>query len=109
MNSIGSETGGAGKGSIGACLSGFTLAMLLTAAAFGLVLFGGGLGPRVILIGIFAAAAVQILVHLHFFLHLDGSSAARWNVTALVFTILILALYVGGTLWIMFNLNSRMM
>jgi cytochrome o ubiquinol oxidase subunit IV len=52
---------------------------------------------------------VQILVHLHFFLHLDGSSAARWNVTALVFTILILALYVGGTLWIMFNLNSRMM
>jgi len=109
MNSSGSETGGAGKGSIRACVSGFTLAMLLTAAAFGLVMFGGGLGSRVVLIGIFSAAAVQILVHLRFFLHLDGSSSARWNVMALVFTILILALYVGGTLWIMFNLNARMM
>jgi cytochrome o ubiquinol oxidase operon protein cyoD len=33
---------------------------------------------------IFAAANVQILVHLHFFLHLDASSAMRWNLLALI-------------------------
>jgi len=27
-----------------------------------------------------AAAVMQILVHLHYFLHLDASSAMRWNV-----------------------------
>jgi cytochrome o ubiquinol oxidase subunit IV len=55
------------------------------------------------------AGIVQILVHLHYFLHLDTSSAARWNLLAMMFTLLILALFVGGTLWIMFNLNYRMM
>ena len=59
--------------------------------------------------GIFGAAALQILVHLHYFLHLDTSSTMRWNVLALVFTVLILVLFVGGTLWIMANLNYRMM
>jgi cytochrome o ubiquinol oxidase operon protein cyoD len=46
---------------------------------------------------------------LHYFLHLDTSSAARWNVLALIFTFLIMILFVGGTLWIMSNLNYRMM
>ena len=61
------------------------------------------------IVAIFAAGLVQILVHLHYFLHLDVSSAARWNVVALIFTILILTLFVGGTLWIMWTLNYRMM
>ena len=102
-------SGGAGKGSVRNCLTGFILSLLLTGIAFALVMNGGGLGRLVILVGIFSTAAVQILVHLRFFLHLDGSSAARWNVLALVFTALILILFVGGTLWIMFNLKYRMM
>ena len=61
------------------------------------------------LAGIFSAGIVQILVHLHYFLHLDTSSASRWNVLALIFTLLIMVLFVGGTLWIMYTLNYRMM
>jgi cytochrome o ubiquinol oxidase operon protein cyoD len=48
-------------------------------------------------------------VHLHYFLHLDTSSTARWNVLAIIFTLIIMVLFVGGTLWIMYNLNYRMM
>ena len=72
-------------------------------------MISGALSRSAVLVGIFCAAVAQILVHLHYFLHLDTSSAARWNVLALVFTVLIMVLFVGGTLWIMSNLNYRMM
>ncbi|MEJ2726659.1 MAG: cytochrome C oxidase subunit IV family protein, partial [Deltaproteobacteria bacterium] len=62
-----------------------------------------------LLFAVIAAAVVQMLVHLHYFLHLNRSSAQRWNVLALLFTVLILCLFVGGSLWIMYNLNYRMM
>ena len=56
------------------------------------------------LLGIFAAAVVQILVHLHYFLHLDSSSEARWNVMILIYTVLIMIIFVGGSIWIMYSL-----
>jgi cytochrome o ubiquinol oxidase operon protein cyoD len=62
-----------------------------------------------VFVGIYGATIFQILVHLHYFLDFDTWSAARWNVTALVFNLLIIILFVGGTLWIMSNLNYRMM
>ncbi len=82
---------------------------MLTAFAFALVWKGGGLPRSTVLASIWGAALLQILVQLHYFLHLDRSSAARWNVTALVFTLMVLLLFVGGTLWIMADLNARMM
>lgn len=44
-----------------------------------------------------------MMVHLRYFLHLDTSSAARWNILTLAFTLLIMALFVGETLWIMYH------
>jgi len=102
------DSTGVSRGSLKSYLTGFVLALILTAIPFALVM-SGGWSPAVTLIGIFSAAVVQILVHLHYFLHLDTSSASRWNVLALMFTLLILTLFVGGTLWIMHNLNYRMM
>jgi cytochrome o ubiquinol oxidase operon protein cyoD len=102
------ETTGASKGSFRSYATGFVLAIVLTILAFALVM--SGVLPRsATLFGIFGAAIVQMLVHLHYFLHLDTSSAARWNVLALVFTLLIMILFVGGTIWIMYNLSYRMM
>ncbi len=99
---------GVSRGSLKSYLTGFVLSLILTAIPFAMVM-RGTLSPAAALAGIFSAAIVQILVHLHYFLHLDTSSAARWNVVALIFTILIMILFVGGTLWIMSNLNYRMM
>ncbi|MFZ0241566.1 MAG: cytochrome o ubiquinol oxidase subunit IV [Desulfobacterales bacterium] len=99
---------GAGRGSLSAYLTGFILSVILTAFAFGVVM-SGALSYSAAMFCIFGAAVLQILVHLHYFLHLDTSSAARWNVMAFTMTLLIMTLFVGGTLWIMFHLKERMM
>jgi cytochrome o ubiquinol oxidase subunit IV len=99
---------GVSRGSLKSYLTGFVLSLILTAIPFALVM-SGTWSPAATLAGIFCAGLVQILVHLHYFLHLDTTSAARWNVLAMMFTLLIIALFVGGTLWIMHSLNYRMM
>jgi cytochrome o ubiquinol oxidase subunit IV len=109
MNRTPIDSAGAGRGSFKSYAAGFILSILLTAIAFALAMQGGGLPRWIVLIGIFGAAILQILVHLHYFLHLDTSSAAHWNMLALVITLLIMILFVGLTLWIMSNLNYRMM
>ncbi|TDF66455.1 cytochrome o ubiquinol oxidase subunit IV [Cupriavidus sp. L7L] len=87
---------------------GFILAVILTVIPFKLVM-DGSLDKGMILWIILGMAAVQILVHLKYFLHLDTSSDQRSNVIALLFTALILVIVVAGSLWIMHNLNTNMM
>jgi cytochrome o ubiquinol oxidase operon protein cyoD len=108
MDHAGIESTGASNGSFRSYATGFILAIVLTVLAFALVM-SGVLSRSATLFCIFGAAIVQMLVHLHYFLHLDRSSAARWNVFALLFTLLILIIFVGGTIWIMYNLSYRMM
>ncbi len=103
------NSGGAGTGSLKSYTIGFLLSVMLTVFAFAVVIKGAALPRWFVWTGIGFAAVVQILVHLHYFLHLDSSSEARWNVLALIFTVLIMILFVGGTLWIMYDLNVRMM
>ncbi len=103
------DRAGAGRGSFKSYTIGFILSILLTVIAFALATQSGGLPRWTILTGIFGAAVLQILVHLHYFLHLDTSSTARWNILALVITLLIMILFVGLSLWIMADLNYRMM
>ena len=102
------DSTGASRGSLKSYAIGFVFSLVLTVIPFALVM-SSGISHSVVLFGIFGAAITQILVHLHYFLHLDTSSAARWNVLALLFTLLIMILFVGGTLWIMYHLNYRMM
>jgi cytochrome o ubiquinol oxidase subunit IV len=99
---------GASRGSLKSYLTGFVLSLILTAIPFALVM-SGTWSSSVILAGIFSAGIVQILVHLHYFLHLDTSSAAGWNMLAIIFTLLIMVLFVGGSIWIMNDLHYRMM
>jgi cytochrome o ubiquinol oxidase subunit IV len=108
MNQADIDSGGASRGSFDAYFTGFILSIALTVIAFGLVMSGEA-SRKVMLWGICSAGIVQILVHLHYFLHLDVSSEKRWNVLALLFTFLIMTIFVGGTLWVMYTLNCRMM
>ena len=87
---------------------GFILAVILTVIPFKIVM-DGTMDKGTILWIILGMAAVQILVHLKYFLHLDTSSEQRSNVIALLFTALILVIVVAGSLWIMHNLNTNMM
>lgn len=102
------ENMGAGHISTKHYIIGFVLAILLTGAsfAFAMIHFTSLTWP---IIGLSVAAILQMLVHLHYFLHLDKSSEQRWNVLALAFTALLLFIFVAGTMWVMYTLNSRMM
>ena len=95
-------------GSVGGYIAGFVLSVLLTAASFGLVL-GGLLPPRTELVSLAALAFVQIVVHLIYFLHMNGSSSQRWNVLAFSFTVLVAAIVIVGSLWVMHNASLNMM
>jgi cytochrome o ubiquinol oxidase subunit IV len=107
MNQAPLESLGASKENLRSYLIGLTLALILTGISFGLVM-SGVLSTWATLLAIFLAAFAQILVHLYYFLHVDASVEARWNVWALLYTVLIMALFVGGGLWIMYNLHWRM-
>ena len=100
------DRSGAGRGSFKSYAAGFILSIVLTVIAFAVVMSDTLSGTAALSV-IFVAAVVQILVHLHFFLHLDASSAMRWNVLALLLAVLIMTLFVWGTLWIMSHLNYR--
>jgi len=88
-------------------LIGFALALILTGIPFALVAINP-LSRATTLIIIGVAAAIQMLVHLRYFLHLDLTSTPRENLVAIVFTAILIVLMVGGSFWIMFDLHNRM-
>jgi cytochrome o ubiquinol oxidase subunit IV len=100
--------GGGAHGDVKSYLIGFFLSVVLTALPFGLVMSGSlphGTAAPVC----FAFAAVQIVVHLIYFLHMNPKSSRSWNGAAFVFTLIILLILVVGTLWVMHNMNINMM
>lgn len=87
---------------------GYGLALLLTAAAFGLVWLHllSGRNAFYVVLGLGLA---QMLVHFRCFLHIDLRRNSRPDLQLLLFSAVIIALMVGGTLVVLFNLHGRMM
>jgi cytochrome o ubiquinol oxidase operon protein cyoD len=83
------------------------LALVLTAIPFSLVATRA-LRRSLALIVIAVAAVLQVLVHQRYFLHLDLKSRRDENVLAITFAALLVFVMIGGTLWIMLDLNERM-
>ena len=54
-------------------------------------------------------AAVQIVVHMVYFLHMNTKSEGGWSMLALIFTIMLLFIMLSGSLWVMYHLNHNMM
>lgn len=109
MDQIHNENMGTGHITNKNYILGFVLAVVLTLASFGLVVFKESISKPAIIILLFVLAVLQMLVHLYYFLHLNKSSEQRWNVIAIAFTALLLFIFVGGTIWVMYTLNTRMM
>ena len=89
-------------------LTGLALALVLTVIPFGIIYLGLMARPGALVV-IAAAAVLQILVHLRWFLHIDLARTPRENLLALAFTGVLIFIMVGGSLWIMFDLHARMM
>ena len=85
---------------------GLALAILLTATSF----FVAGtdlVWQPSIPVAIVVLAIAQMGVHLVFFLHITTGPDNTNNVMALAFGLMIVFLVIGGSLWIMANLNHN--
>jgi cytochrome o ubiquinol oxidase operon protein cyoD len=67
------------------------------------------LWPPGVPVGLIVLAFAQIGVHLVFFLHLGSGADNTNNILALAFGMLIIFLVIGGSCWIIANLNDNMM
>lgn len=95
-------------GTLKSYLIGFTSSLLLTAASFATVLSGLLAGQQLIY-ALVALALTQAVIQLIFFLHVGQEAKPRWETLVFYFMLLILMIVAGGSLWIMFDLNDRMM
>ncbi len=90
-------------------MTGFVLSVILTTIPFWLVMGNVFQKPSTTIMVILAFAAVQIVVHMVYFLHMDAKSEGGWNMLALVFTAVLVVITLSGSLWVMYHLNTNMM
>lgn len=89
-------------------LIGYVAALVLTGAAFAIVHWPM-LAPGTTYAAVLGLALVQTVVQFRCFLHIGLKRSARDDLQLILFSSLIIALMVGGTLVILFNLRHRMM
>lgn len=99
----------ADHGSLKSYATGFVLAVILTAIPFWLVMGkvfnSSGTAAFVLL----ALAAVQIVVHMVYFLHMNTRSEGGWSMLAMIFTVMLVVILLAGSVWVMYHLNHNMM
>lgn len=86
---------------------GFVSSVVLTATAY--LLATRGRADSNVLVGLLAGLAiVQFLVQMVFFLHVGEERKPRWKLMVMWLMLAVVLILVGGSIWIMNNLNYRM-
>ncbi|MEM7081359.1 MAG: cytochrome o ubiquinol oxidase subunit IV [Pseudomonadota bacterium] len=99
---------GVAHGNVKQYVLGLVLSLVLTAIPFTLVMFSEfPKGP--IILTIFVCAIAQILVQLVFFLHMNGGSEQWWNTMSAVFVVILVAILIVGSIWVMQSMNHNML
>ena len=88
---------------------GFVLSVILTVIPFWLVMAKVFSDPSITIALVMILGAIQIVVHMIYFLHMDTKSEGGWNMMAMIFTIVIVVIALSGSLWVMYHLNNNMM
>ena len=89
-------------------LIGLFLSLIFTFIAF--ILVGKHLmGVAGLYISLTALAVAQLFAQVICFLRMNVSQEGQWNTMPFIFTFVIVGVLVGGSLWIMYNLNVNMM
>ncbi|PRD42580.1 cytochrome o ubiquinol oxidase subunit IV [Phyllobacterium phragmitis] len=99
----------AAHGSFKGYMTGFVLSVILTAIPFWLVMSGAIDSKLLTAVLVMGLGAVQIVVHMIYFLHMNPRSEGGWTIMALIFTIVLVGILLAGSLWIMHHLNANMM
>lgn len=95
-------------GTFRAYLIGFLVSIFLTVISFYLVAEKVLSGPPLIytLVGL---ALLQAVFQLLFFLHVGQEAKPRWETLIFFFMVLVLLIIAIGSLWVMYDLNDRVM
>jgi len=99
----------ADHGSLKSYAIGFVLSVILTAIPFWMVMGKVFDKSSTTAIVILAFAAVQIVVHMIYFLHMNTRAEGGWSLLALIFTAMLVVIVLSGSLWVMYHLNHNMM
>ncbi len=98
-----------GHGSMRDYVIGFVLSVILTVIPFWLVM-GEVIDSKVWTVAlIMGFGAVQIVVHMVYFLHMNRKSEGGWIIMSLLFTGIIILIALVGSLWVMHHLDANMM
>ncbi len=89
--------------------TGFILSVLLTAIPFWLVMGKVLPSPKMTGLVILAFAAVQMVVHMIYFLHMNAKVEGGWSLLALLFTVALVVIMLAGSVWVMYHMNANMM
>lgn len=90
-------------------VTGFVLSVILTVIPFWIVMGKVFERPNTTALVILAIGAVQILVHMVYFLHMNTKSEGGWSLLALVFTLMLVVITLSGSVWVLYHLNHNMM
>jgi cytochrome o ubiquinol oxidase subunit IV len=96
------------RGTFKSYVIGFISSILLTLLSYFFVVENILEGWTLILT-IVGFGLIQVIVQLVFFLHLGTDPKHYWNLYLFLFMVLVLVIVVIGTLWIMYNLDYRIM
>lgn len=93
---------------------GFGISFALTIAAFAVTTLqidslGEAYPKPVLIVGLLALAAIQLVAQLVFFFHLGRESRPWLNTVSFLFMLMVVGIIGLGSLWIMYNLNYNMM
>lgn len=99
---------GAKPKTLSSYFAGLFLSLLFTMGAFFCVM-RHDLSVSNLYVVITACAIAQLLAQVICFLRLNTTKEGQWNTLPFVFTFLVVFVLVGGSLWIMWNLNYNMM
>ena len=94
---------------MGDYVKGFIFAVILTVIPFYLVMSGTIQDRATGLVVLGAFAIVQVVVHMVYFLHMNGKIQGGWTMLSTIFTVVFVAIAIAGTLWVMFHMNANMM
>lgn len=95
------------RGSLKGYVRGYVASIVLTVFAY-LLVVKHALSSTSILIGVIVILALsQFIIQLLYFLHLGKETKPRWKLVVFIFMIVMVGILVSGSLWIMYNLNSR--
>ncbi|MDO5102999.1 MAG: cytochrome o ubiquinol oxidase subunit IV [Lautropia sp.] len=90
-------------------VTGFVLSVILTAIPFTMVMGKWFEASSTAAFWILGLGAIQIVVHMVCFLHMNRKAEGGWTMLAFMFTLLLVVITLAGSLWVMFHLDANLM